>query len=199
MTKLNTLRSLAGLLNTKVNWSDTTLLYIDFQNEYCKGVLKLGQNGTDALHNAKKLLDIARKQGVPIFHVLHKASAASPVFNCQSEMSDVIGLLQPTEDEQVIHKTMPNSFFKTNLEELLQLTGRKQLIIAGFMSHMCVTATTIRAVELGYNVVVCEDACATRSLPDNNNGVVDAITVHKASMAALADRYATVLKLGDFT
>ncbi|WCN07509.1 cysteine hydrolase family protein [Marinomonas mediterranea] len=199
MSHLNTLRSIAGLKNTEVNWDDAALLLIDFQNEYCDGMLNLGQNGTDALANAQKLLDIARAHSAPVFHVVHKASAASPVFNCESDMSNVVDQLQPTEDEQIIPKTMPSSFFNTNLGELLHLTGRIQLIVAGFMSHMCVTATTIKAVELGYNVVVCEDACATRSLPYHSGESVDAVTVHKAAMAALGDRYATVVKLGEFT
>ena len=199
MTKINTLRSIAGLQDANVDWDDAVLVYIDFQNEYCEGVLKLGPNGTAALDKAKKLLDVARNQKIPVFHVLHKSSATSPVFNCESHLSDVVSHLEPTEDEQVVHKTMPNSFFNTNLEELLQLTGRKQLIIAGFMSHMCVNATTIRAVELGYNVIICEDACASRSLSENEGEVIDGVMIHKAAMASLADRYATVLKLTDFT
>lgn len=63
------------------------------------------------------------------------------------------------------------------------------------MSHMCVTATTIRATELGYTNVVCADACATRALKDENGQVVDAASLHHASMAALSDRYAAIRNL----
>lgn len=159
----------------------------------------MGEDGFLALENAKKLLDIARNKSVPVFHVLHKASSISPVFNCDSEMPCVIPMVAPTDSEQIINKTLHNSFFNTDLEELLELTGRKQVLIAGFMSHMCVTATIIRAVELGYEVIVCEDACATRSLLDQNNIKIAGKTVHQVFMAALADRYATVLKLSELT
>ncbi|MGF1873535.1 cysteine hydrolase family protein [Photobacterium indicum] len=199
MNELNTLRKIAGLSDNRLDWNNAVLLYVDFQNEYISGKLSLGEGGYLALEKAERLLEIARNKSVPVFHVLHKASSASPVFNCDSEMSCVIPMVAPTDSEQIVNKTLPNSFFNTDLEELLQLTGRKQVLIAGFMSHMCVTATTIKAVELGYEVIVCEDACATRSLPDQNNVELDGKVVHQVSMAALADRYATVLKLSDFT
>ena len=198
MKKINTLRSISGLKDIEVSWDDTVLLYIDFQNEYKDGILKLGHNGANALIQAKKLLEIARSKAIPTFHILHKASSASSVFNCESDMSNVIETLQPSDNEYVIHKTMPNSFFNTELEELLQLTGRKQIIIAGFMSHMCVSATTIRAVELGYDVIICEDACASRNLPDQNQDELYAKIVHSVSMASLSDRYATILKVANF-
>ncbi|NAW85736.1 isochorismatase family protein [Photobacterium halotolerans] len=198
MNHVNTLRKISGLSDSTVDWNNMVLLYIDFQNEYTDGKLKLGENGSLALDKAKTLLDIARDKSTPVFHVLHKASSASPVFNCESKMSDVIQLVKPSEDEQIVHKTLPNSFFNTELEELIRLTGRKQIIVAGFMSHMCVTATTIKAVELGYDVIVCEDACATRSLPDQNNNELDGKLVHDVSIAALSDRYATIMKLSDF-
>lgn len=197
MSNLNTLRKMAGIAQSKIDWENSVLLLIDYQNEYIDGKLNLGETGRCALKKAEQLLKITRNKSIPVFHVLHKASASSAVFNCESKLSDVVSILQPKNDEQVIHKSLPNSFFNTKLAELLDSTERKQLIIAGFMSHMCVTATTIRAVELGYDVIVCEDACATRALPDKNQLSLGADLVHEVSMAALSDRYATILSLSD--
>lgn len=199
MKKLDTLRKIAGLNDNRINWESAVLLYIDFQNEYTTGKLSLGENGDFAINKAERLLKISRNKSIPIFHILHKASEASSVFNCESEMSCVIPSLSPKDSEIIVNKSLPNSFFNTELEELLKLTGRTQVIISGFMSHMCVTATTIKAGELGYEVIVCEDACATRSLSGKNGIELDGKIVHQVSMAALADRYATVLELSDFT
>ncbi|MGY3961841.1 isochorismatase family protein [Aeromonas popoffii] len=198
MTQLNTLRNIAGLQEHKVDWNNASVLFIDYQNEYVDGVLSLGKAGKTALENAEKLLETARSKNAPVFHILHKASSASPVFNCDSPLSDAVDVVKPNDNETVVHKTLPNSFFNTDLEEMLQLTGRKQLIILGFMSHMCVTATTIKAVELGYDVIVCEDACATRPLPDLRGNPIDEKLIHLVSMAALSDRYASIQPLNNF-
>ncbi|MFA1563115.1 isochorismatase family protein [Aliivibrio fischeri] len=192
---INTLRNISGLQDNIVDWNNAAVLFVDYQNEYVDGILSLGKAGKTALGKAEKLLENARSKNVPIFHILQKASSTSSVFNCDSPLSDAVDCIKPNDNETVIHKTLPNSFFKTDLEEMLHLTGRKQLIILGFMSHMCVTATTIRAVELGYDVIVCEDACATRPLPDKNGNSIDQDLIHLVSMAALNDRYASIQPL----
>ena len=52
------------------------------------------------------------------------------------------------------------------------------------MTHMCVDATARAAVDLGFKIMVAEDACATRALTyDDNN--ISAEHVHKAFLAAL--------------
>ncbi len=61
------------------------------------------------------------------------------------------------------------------------------------MSHMCVTATTIKALELGYENFVCTDACASRDLKYIDGSIIDADSVHRTAMAALNDRYATLI------
>jgi nicotinamidase-related amidase len=199
MAELNTLRKIAGLHDHEIDWNNASVLFIDYQNEYVDGTLSLGDAGAAALVNAEKLLEIARVKSTPVFHIQHKASAVSPVFNCDSRLSDAADVVKPNDDETVIHKTLPNSFFNTDLEALLELTGRKQLVIAGFMSHMCVTATTIKAVELGYDAIVCEDACASRPLPDTQGNSIHESLIHSVSMAALGDRYASIKSLAEFT
>ncbi len=89
-----------------------------------------------------KLLKAARSKSTQVFHIPHKASSASQVFNCDSPLSDVVDVVKPNGNETVVHKTLPNPFFNNALEEMLLLTGRKQLTILGFMSRMCVTETT---------------------------------------------------------
>ena len=88
---------------------------------------------------------------------------------------------------------MPNAFAGTGLDEQLKEFGRRELIIAGFMTHMCVSSSARAASELGYRTTVVADAAATRDLPDSRGGVIGAEDLHRAELAALSDRFAVIV------
>ncbi|WP_432458973.1 cysteine hydrolase family protein [Agarivorans sp. QJM3NY_25] len=195
MPKPTTLLSIAGATPTPFDRSQSALLLIDFQQEYITGKLALGGAGQAAISQATKLLNYARQQAMPIFHVLHHATVNAAVFNPLSEQAAVIHSLRPLAGETVIIKSLPNSFYHTELQAQLKQNGRNQLIIAGLMSHMCVTATTIAALELGYSNFICADACASRALSAADGQSLPANMVHQVAMAALGDRYAKIQSL----
>jgi nicotinamidase-related amidase len=59
-------------------------------------------------------------------------------------------------------------------------------------THMCVEAATRAAADLGFQVTVVADACATRPLAFG--GVeVPAAQVHAAALAAMSGTYARVV------
>ena len=90
-------------------------------------------------------------------------------------------------------KPLPNAFAQTDLDATLKKLGRTQLVIAGFMTHMCVSSTARAALDLGYKATVAADAAATRDLPDPmGGGVIAADALHRAALAELADRFAIV-------
>jgi nicotinamidase-related amidase len=60
---------------------------------------------------------------------------------------------------------MAMSFFQTDLGAQLEKTGRQDLVLAGFMTHMCVNSTARDAFNLGYRPTVVASATATRDLP----------------------------------
>jgi nicotinamidase-related amidase len=94
----------------------------------------------------------------------------------------------------VVEKGLPNAFAGTGLDALLKDLGRSTIVVAGFMTHMCVSSTVRAALDLGYRAVVVGDATATRSLPaPGGHGVVDAAALQAASLAALGDRFAIVV------
>ncbi len=66
----------------------------------------------------------------------------------------------------MIVKTYPSSFEKTDLDAKLKALGASNLILAGFMTHMCINSTARAAFNHGYKPVVVASATATRSLPN---------------------------------
>ena len=100
--------------------------------------------------------------------------------------------LMSTGTESIVSKPLPNAFAQTDLDAALKKLGRTQLVIAGFMTHMCVSSTARAALDLGYKATVAADAAATRDLPDPMGGVIAADALHRAALAELADRFAIV-------
>ncbi len=49
--------------------------------------------------------------------------------------------------------------------------GRRQLLVAGIETHICVNQTVHDLLGLGYEVHVAADACGTRFLPDHLAGL----------------------------
>ena len=91
-------------------------------------------------------------------------------------------------------KTMANCFFNSTLDEEIAKTGRKDLVVFGYMTHMAVDATVRAALERGFRTTVVGDACATRDLSDGYGKVVPAPEVHLATLAILRDRFAAVVR-----
>jgi len=108
-------------------------------------------------------------------------------------MSRFISGIEPRGGEITVVKSLPNAFAKTELDAKLKATGRSSLIVAGFMTHMCISATTRASVDLGYRTTIVARGTATRDLPDGDGGIIDAAIVHRVALAELGDRFATVV------
>ena len=171
----------------------SALVIIDAQLEYTKGSLPL--DGVDAaIVEAAKLLTLARKSGVPVFHIVQHAPSGRPLFAEDGPFAAIVPLLTPAAGEVVVRKTLPNSFAGTDLDALVKSTGRSELILAGFMTHMCVSATARAALDLKYRTTIVANATATCSLPDPLGGLIPASVVHRVALTELADRFAIVVK-----
>ncbi len=191
MTRLETLRDVAGLGQEPCSLSQSAVVLIDCQNTYREGVMKLV--GIEAaLWECRALLDRARTAGAPVLHIAHDAGSGSP-YDISAEIGRIADSVAPQGDEPTIVKHFPSSFHETDLHQRLQSIGTKNLIFGGFMTHMCVSSTVRSAYHLGYRSTVVASAAATRDLPAADGGVVRAQDLHAASLAGLADLFAVVV------
>ncbi len=182
MSDLHTLRGLLGLPASPQPLSDSALIMIDLQNTYTEGIMKL-ENVEPALEEAATLLDRARSAGAKIIHIQHDAGEGSP-YDVRDRIGAIHDSVAPRDGEIVIHKNFPSAFVQTDLQQ--QLGDTRNLVLAGFMTHMCVNSTTRSAFSLGFAPTVVAAATATRALP-NGNEDVPASHVQAASLAALSD------------
>ena len=168
------------------------LLIIDIQNDYFPGGKNELVNSTGASLKAKELLKTFRQKNLPVIHIQHlSVRPGSAFFVPNTTGAEIHANVYPQESETVITKNFPNSFRETGLQNHLQQKEIKHLVVAGMMSHMCVDATVRAAKDLGYDVTVAADACATKDLSIQGNEV-KAGDVHHSFMAALNYFYADV-------
>lgn len=176
----------------------TALIIIDIQNDYFpNGKMELS-NPVKAADNAAKILEWFRQNNHKIFHIQHISHQEGASFFLPStEGVKINKAVLPLENESIVIKHTPNSFFKTELESILRANGVTKLVIVGMMTHMCVDATVRAAMELGFESTLIEDACTTTDLSYQGN-VVPAEQVHYAFISALNGIYANVISTEDF-
>ncbi len=194
MTRPKTLLQMAGAPRQPPTLAESAVVMIDAQREYVDGALPL-TGIAQALEVGADLLARARAAGSVIIHVVHQGRSGGP-FDPDGPGGQIVSQVAPVDGEAVIAKTLPNAFAGTDLQEQLRATGREPLIFAGFMTHMCVSSSVRAALDLGFRSTVVAGACATRDLPLAGTGVVSALDLHAAELAALADRFAIVVADG---
>lgn len=176
----------------------TALLLIDIQNDYFEqGAMPL-VNAEQASLQAKRVLEYFRENMLPIIHIQHVATRKDATFFIpQTQGVQIHTTVFPLQSEKRIIKHYPNSFRETQLLDYLTANQINNLVVCGMMTHMCVDATVRAAKDLGYNITLLADACATRNL-EILHEKVSAFEVQKAFLAALNYYYSTVMTVEQF-
>ncbi|MCX5275588.1 isochorismatase family protein [Streptomyces virginiae] len=189
MTK-TTLRDLSGLDASPASPSEATLILIDYQNTYTRGVMEL-TGWEAALDAGAALLERARAAGAEVIHVINDGGEGSP-YDIRAEIGRIHPRVAPVEGEVVVVKTVPDGFVRTDLGDHVDAAGHKDVLLAGFMTHMCVAFTAQGAFLRGNRPTVVADACATRPLR-TAVAEVSAEQLHHAALATIADLYGVVV------
>ncbi len=168
------------------------LVIIDVQNDYFdNGTMPL-VGSIKACENTKLLLDKFRADTLPVIFIKHIATRPDATFFLpNTEGAEIHKTIAPLKNEKVVVKHYPNSFRETDLLDYLKEKQITDLVICGMMTHMCVDATTRAAKDLGYNISVIGDACATKDL-EYNGEVAKANDVQNSFLSALNYFYSTV-------
>lgn len=191
MTASATLRQLSGLPAEPPRLSESALVIVDAQNCYREGVVAL--TGIEpALDECAKLLARARALSIPVIHIQHDSGPGAP-HDIRARSGQIADKVAPREGEPVVVKHLPNSFVGTELDAKLKALGAKSLVVAGFMTHMCINSTARGAFNLGYAVTVPANCTATRPLPAPGGGEVSADALQTAALTALSDLFAVVV------
>ncbi|MFE0425933.1 isochorismatase family protein [Streptomyces sp. NPDC058953] len=186
-----TLRDVIGLDARPPRLADSTLILIDFQNTYRTGVMAL-EGVDEAVAAGARLLAAARAQGAPVVHVINDGGEGTP-YDIRAEIGAISPEVAPVDGEPVVVKRFPDSFHATDLEQTLRaLDAGPDLVLAGLMTHMCVTFTAQGAFNRGYRPTVVAEATATRALPTPDGAPLPAAALHTAALTTIADLFGLV-------
>lgn len=182
--------------------NDSAFVVIDAQQEYFAPLGKVVlPGGPAAVTRIASALAWARAAGRPVIHIVHESrrpnattfAPGSPALAIHPEAAAAPG-------EPVLTKHLPGSFTGTSLETLLRERGVTRVLLAGFMTQMCVDTTARQAAHLGFGVTVLADACAAKDVKGTDGRTISAEQVHQTHLGSLDGFLAeirTVSELGE--
>ncbi|CAG7555654.1 unnamed protein product [Fusarium equiseti] len=188
MASATSFRELIGVQPSSASLTDSVLIIIDAQNEYAEGKLQV-TNVSESRKVIAALLEKYRGANGSIVHVVHATPEGAPVFTPGTKLAEEFDELKPRDGEAVIQKNFPGSFAKTDLQEVLDKTGKKKVVLTGYMAHVCVSTTARQAAERGFDVLIPEDAVGDRNIPG-----VDAEQLVKVALSEIGDAFGTIIK-----
>lgn len=134
---------------------NSVLLIIDMQEK----LVKAASNGDEVVSNAQKLVEAANILHIPILVTEQYPKGLGKT------------VLDIPQNSQMFEKT---SFSALNIEGLLKSLdklNRKQILICGIETHICVLQTALDLIQNGFEVYLVKDASSSRTQEEHNNGV----------------------------
>ena len=173
----------------------TALVVVDVQNEYVTGALPISHPPVEqSLAQVAVAMDATSGARVPVVVVRHSEPAESGVFVPGSEGWQLHDVVTSRPHDALFEKSLPGSFTGTGLEGWLAERGVDTVVIAGYLTHMCVDTTARQATHRGLRPVVLSDATGDVDLADD----LPASLVHRVELAVLGDGLAEVMTTDEF-
>lgn len=134
-------------LNSLLRPEDSVLVLIDHQAFQLAG---LGSHDPQTVvNNTAALTKLAKAFNVPTILTSVLAARGGLLFK---QITDIF------PDQEVIDRTWVNTWEDEKVVNAVKATGRKQLIIAGLWTEVCVAMPAIQAAGEGWDVTVITDA-----------------------------------------
>ena len=171
--------------------ASTALIVVDVQNDFCheEGALaKLGKSVASTQPVSPIIADLisdAKKVSVPVIFVIthHDAVTDSPAWRGRQLHADdqIICLtdswgagsyvIDRKDADYIVIKNRYSGFYGTNLDLILRSLGRRNLLVCGFMTNVCVEATIRDANSLDYFTAVVTDCVAAATDVEHQSGL----------------------------
>ncbi len=136
----------------KVQFNEASLVLFNMQLD----LIPLLEESANITHNCIWLADLFQTHGLPVALIEHEklGKIAPPV-------------LQVAPNATVLKKRYFSIADESKIIDYLKQLERKQLIIAGAESHVCIYESVTDLLDLGYEVFILADSISARNRQDN--------------------------------
>ena len=159
---------------------DSAVVFIDHQPQMTFGVANIDR--ALLMNNVTLLAKVAKEFRVPV--VLTAVESESFSGYVWPQLLDVF------PGQRVIERTSMNCWDDAGFRQAIEATRRKNIIITGLWTEVCVTWPTIEMLAEGYNIYVVEDCCGATSNAAQEaalSRMVQAGAVRSTTIAALLE------------
>ena len=147
--------------------------------------------------NGLALLDAWRAKNRPLIHVRHDSVEEGSTLRPNHPGTAHRPGFVPLPGEALVTKSVNAAFIGTDLDLRLRRLGADTLVVFGISTDMCVSTTIRVGANMGFKMVLVEDACDCCALPDGKGGTIAAIDIHRAHVATLGVEFARVMTTGE--
>lgn len=174
------------------DFTNAVLLPIDMQKAFDNSSWPRRWNkAVDA--NGLLLIEAWREAGRPIIHVRHDSVEPNSTLGPTRPGNAFRDGFGPKGDEPLVTKSVNSAFIGTDLDLRLRRLGVDTIVAFGISTDMCVSTTVRMGANLGYRMILVEDACDCFDLPDGRGGTIPAESVHAAHVATLGFEFARIV------
>lgn len=152
------------------------------------------RNNPDMELQGLRLLAAWRRSGRPVINVKHNSTEPGSTLSPGQAGNLFKSGFEPLTGEALVEKTVNAAFIGTSLQESLQAHGIEQCLLFGLTTDMCVSTTARVGANLGFEVLVVADACATFDQHSPEGDLVTAEVLHHAHLTTLNTEFARVVK-----
>ncbi|MEO0772804.1 MAG: isochorismatase family protein [Pseudomonadota bacterium] len=176
---------------------DTALLLIDVQ----KGVHVLDHWGgpTGRMNNPEcqprlvEMLQAFRQAGRQVAFTRHDSVEPDSPLKLSLPTGEQLDGLEIAPGDITVEKSVNSAFIGTPMELLLRRAGITRLVVAGYFTNFCVETSVRMAGNMGFDVYLVHDACATCNRIDLGGVDHDPELVHDLSVAAMNGEFCTAV------
>lgn len=136
---------------TILNIEDSVVMIIDVQEKLLNAVF----NKASLEKKATTLANTAKILGIPVIVTEQYPKGLGATVESLKEALP--------ENTQYFEKTAFSALENNDVLEALKNSGKKQVVIFGIETHICVSQTTNALIQEGFEVSVIRDACGSRS------------------------------------
>lgn len=134
-----------------INENNSLLLIIDIQDK----LVKAANNNDNMITNAAIMSEASNILSIPtIITEQYPKGLGNTIPTVKNKL---------TFDAKYFEKTSFSAIDNPEILNSIKDTNRKQIMIMGIETHICVSQTALALASQGYDIYIIEDACSSRS------------------------------------